>query len=278
MNEYLESVILYTSLSLIQKWGIFTITFFIAQKIKKWKILDITWGLAFVLAAAMGWILFARLDSSIAVAPIIFITVWGIRLMIHLGKRIATPGDDPRYNDLKGSGKHAEIKAYFIVFLSQGIMTWVMSSPLYFYLTLPNEIKTHPINLMFLVSGSVFATIALLIEWTADYQLHTMKEPGKLLSSGLWKYSRHPNYLGEISFWWSIWWMTRIIYVPNGSLSDYKIFLTSIIALSSPLLISFLIGKVTGPMLEKVMEKYPEWEEHKKTTPYIFPNFMNKKK
>jgi steroid 5-alpha reductase family enzyme len=99
-----------------------------------------------------------------------------------------------------------------------------------------------------------------MVQAIADYQLSSFKkhkQPGQILQTGLWQYSRHPNYLGEIIMWWGIWlilpaWWTLI----------------------SPILITYLIAFVSGvPMLEEKYKGNPAFEAYKKRTPALFPRW-----
>ncbi|HNT30722.1 MAG TPA: DUF1295 domain-containing protein, partial [bacterium] len=82
---------------------------------------------------------------------------------------------------------------------------------------------------------------------------------GKLLQSGTWRYTRHPNYFGEVTLWWGLWFI---------SLATAN----SMLGIIGPLTISFLIIKVSGiPLLEKAMKKHPDWPEYAKKTSVFFP-------
>jgi len=100
-------------------------------------------------------------------------------------------------------------------------------------------------------------------EAVGDYQLRTFtKDPsnrGKIIRSGLWRFTRHPNYFGEVVLWWGI--LLIALSAPNGW-----------VALIGPVTITFLLLQVSGiPMLEKKYEGNPEFEEYKKRTSAFFP-------
>ena len=107
-----------------------------------------------------------------------------------------------------------------------------------------------------------------MFESTADIQLYTFKEKrvnkGKIIKTGLWKITRHPNYFGEAVLWWGIFILSIDSYL-------------SLIGIVSPLLLNFLLIKVSGiPLLEKKYEGNREWEEYKKMTPAFIPFFGKK--
>ena len=106
------------------------------------------------------------------------------------------------------------------------------------------------------------------IEAIADQQKSAFKKDpansGRFITTGLWAWSRHPNYFGEVTQWWGLFIIIALL--PNGWL-----------AVISPLTISFLILKVSGiPMLEKKYEGRSDWEAYKKITPMFVPKFGKK--
>jgi steroid 5-alpha reductase family enzyme len=118
------------------------------------------------------------------------------------------------------------------------------------------------------VIGLLVWIIGYFFEVGGDYQLDEFlklkKKPTKYLESGLWKYTRHPNYFGESTMWWGIFISTLAIN---------KIVL---IALISPVLITFLLTRVSGiPLLEKRWSGDPEWEQYKKQTSAFIPWFKH---
>jgi steroid 5-alpha reductase family enzyme len=115
--------------------------------------------------------------------------------------------------------------------------------------------------------GSLIWLLGFFFQAVGDYQLARFsktKKPGQIMQIGLWKYSRHPNYFGEICMWWGIW--LTVATLPLG-----------IYAIISPLTITFLLAKVSGvPMLEKKYEGNPDFEAYKKRTRALFPWFPKK--
>ncbi|MGL4676911.1 MAG: DUF1295 domain-containing protein [Brevinema sp.] len=242
----------------------FTITFIIAQKQDRWVILDGVWGSGFIIVALIGW-MFSGFEISPKIIILLLVMAWGVRLSLHLIKRVKK--EDPRYQKLKGN----PLKAYFIVFLSQGLFTWMMCLPFYFYFTGSRVMFTSLVDVILFALGITVCMWGLFWEWTADAQLkiHIHHHQGELMQTGLWNHSRHPNYFGEICFWWGIWFATQA----SGSSMKFSSVLLTLI---SPLTITLIISKLTGPMLEELMKKYPEWEQYKAKTPYIIPKFYKK--
>ena len=118
-------------------------------------------------------------------------------------------------------------------------------------------------NPYLLALGVSIWLLGFYFEVLGDLQLDRhLKDPtqmGRLMQGGLWHYTRHPNYFGEITMWWGLWVITTTL--PYWWL-----------ALLSPVAITLLIRFVSGvPLLEPMMEKYPEWEQYKARTNMLIP-------
>lgn len=257
---------LYAVTSGLVLWIAITVIYIYAKKINKWAIVDLFWSLSFVGVVFLGWGMIQGFQLNLHIIPVIMITLWGSRLAIHLGKRISHVKEDARYEKLK-DGSSSSFTEYLKIFVIQAVFVWIMCTPLYFYFAADSTLISSAPNLIFLSLGTIICSIGLIFETVSDWQLKHLKEPGKLLDKGLWQYSRHPNYFGEILFWFGIWIMTRlwINEIPMKST------IINIVTFISPLLIYLIISKLTGPMLEKNMQKYEGWEEYSNRTPYIFP-------
>lgn len=271
MPVYFVFVVRYALLSFFLLWFLFSLTFVIAHRLSLWKIVDITWGLGFVVIVLTGWGIFWQFQWVVQSVLVLLVVVWGLRLSVYLGIRSYKTEEDARYVDLK-ENHHSLFKAYINIFLSQALLSWIMCIPFYFYLPLKQEILSMETNLNILWIGTTISVVGLIWEWTADFQINYFKKPKKLVTEGLWKYSRHPNYFGEILFWWGIWVGAHLITLPKYFREHYYMAIAGgLLALISPLTITLIISFLTGPMLEKQMSHYEKWEAYKKKTPYIFP-------
>ena len=197
---------------------------------------------------------------------IIFLMVffWSSRLLIHLFVRSRGEADDRRYLELAKNWKGSiSVNAYFRIFMVQFILSGITSLILYFSMQ-----KNVLVNCSFMgIFGSVIWTLGFIYESKADYDLYIFKKnnPGKRLLTGLWKYSKHPNYFGEILVWWGIFFVSLEI-IP---------FYYGII---SPIMISFLLLKVSGvPMQNTKPHPDPDVRKYLENTPDIFPRFWRKK-
>jgi steroid 5-alpha reductase family enzyme len=258
LNILLESVIFSATLVLIYM----TLWFVIAMVIKRNDIADIAWGLGFITIALTLLFKYGfELDRSILVSTLV--VVWGIRLAYHIFKRNVNKPEDKRYANWRNTwGKWFVVRSYFQIFILQGILMLLISTPI----IVVNTIQSS--------GWSVFDLIGLLVwifgfyfESVGDSQLKAFisnpANKGKVLSTGLWKYTRHPNYFGEVTQWWGIW-IISLSVLPYG-----------LLAIIGPLTISFLILKVSGiPMLEKSMSENPVFAEYMKNTSAFFPKFF----
>lgn len=230
----------------------------ISHKLKRADFADTIWGFGFFLLA---WTSFLISDnrSCIGLAVNLLITIWAIRLSVHLYFRSRMREEDFRYQEMKKNwGRNQFLHSFFKVFLLQGGIAYFLSLPVFW-------VHTHRFQGSFFLFiagvGSFF--IGFLIESIADYQLLQFlkykKKGDGIYKDGLWAYSRHPNYLGEIIQWWSIWLIC--VGFPWG-------FLFFI----SPLFLTLLIVYVSGiAPLEKKMKSNEEFIAYKKSTPCLIP-------
>jgi steroid 5-alpha reductase family enzyme len=243
---------------------LFMIFMFITAQIKKDNsIVDTGWGIGFILITL---VLMLNSDRTNIKELILFvmISVWGVRLAYHIFIRSRGKGEDFRYAQWrKDWGKNAAIKAFFKVFMLQGIIMLIIAYPI---MVVFSSIDNHLAIIN--IAGLFIFLIGLLFEGIGDYQLYCFKRnplnKGKIITSGLWKYTRHPNYFGEVVLWWGIGIFTI------GS----DLYLTAFL---SPFILNLLLLYVSGvPMLEKKYEGNKDWGEYKKITPTFVP-FIGRK-
>lgn len=232
---------------------------FLVSLIKKRNdVADVAWGLGFVL---MAWVSFFLSTPSGARGILVgtLVSIWGIRLAWHIHSRNKGKGEDYRYLAWRNEwGKWFYLRSYFQVYLLQGLFLFLIVSPV----LVVNKNAGNPLGILDFVAVAVWLT-GFYFESVGDAQLaRFIKDPankGKLMQSGLWAYSRHPNYFGEVTQWWGIWLFA--LSLPNGWMS-----------VVGPLTITFLILKVSGiPLLEKKMEENPDFAEYKRRTSVFIP-------
>jgi len=235
-----------------------TLLFIYAQLKKDNSIVDIFWGIGFCIIALTTLLL----AQNYAIRPLItaaLVFIWGLRLAVYIGRRNSGKGEDFRYIEMrKRWGKHQAIGAYLNVFFLQGVLMLIISLPV----QMINIHSTSPLNLLDAV-GIILWLIGFYFEAIGDAQLKQFKSDpankGKIMKTGLWARTRHPNYFGEAVMWWGIFLIA--LNVPYWYLS-----------LAGTLLITFFLMKVSGvPMLEKKYKDNPEYQKYINSTPTFFP-------
>jgi len=236
-----------------------TVLFFVSLVIKRNDIADIAWGLGILLVAIVSYS-HSPLKGPLTTMLLIAATLWGVRLSVRIFLRNIKKGEDYRYKKWRDEwGKWFYIRSYFQVYLLQGFLMVVVG---YTFVHASVYGGTDKIGIIALIGMGIWC-LGYFFEVVGDFQLDRFiknkPEPGAILASGLWKYSRHPNYFGEVTMWWGLWFMVSTM--PFGY-----------IALISPLTITFLILKVSGiPMLEKKFEGNPNFELYKMRTSVFIP-------
>lgn len=244
-------------------FGYFTIFFLIGTVKKNNSLVDIGWGAGFVITA----VYLLLQDSSRQIGQVIMtclIAVWGIRLFCHILLRNHGKPEDFRYAAFRRDwGKWLIPRAFFQIYMLQGVFLYLIS--LSVILAAKQSGET---NLLLIVIGILIWIFGFYFEAVGDYQLKEFiskqENHGKLLTHGLWKYTRHPNYFGEAAQWWGIF----VIALSCGA---------SLLTIISPITITLLLLFVSGvPMLERSMQKKPGYEEYARRTSIFLPWFSKK--
>jgi steroid 5-alpha reductase family enzyme len=228
-------------------------------------IADSLWGLGFVLIA---WLTFFRTDGFLTRKALItsLVTLWGLRLFIHLSIRNLGKGEDPRYGEWrKKHGNSFWIVSLFKVFLVQALFQWCIALGVQY-----GQISITPADItIFDIAGLIFWSAGFVIESLADLQLKQfLSDPankGRIMNRNLWKYSRHPNYFGESLMWWGIFII--VLSTPWG-----------IWTIVSPLLITYTLLKLTGVTLmeETQFSGNMEYQKYIGQTSSFIPWFPKK--
>lgn len=230
--------------------------FIVACLLRRNDIADIAWGLGFVL---MSWLAFSFSEMSLrSVLVNILVTIWGLRLAWHIARRNLRKPEDSRYAAWRATWKHFYLRSYFQIFLLQGVFLYVILLPVLFIHASASE-SLHLLDAL----GVMIWVIGFFFESVGDRQLKDfLKDPankGKIMDQGLWAYSRHPNYFGEVLQWWGIFLLAASL--PYGYLT-----------IVSPVTITLLILFVSGvPILEKKYAGRPDFEAYKKRTSMFIP-------
>lgn len=252
---------------MIVTFAYFITIFIIATIIKNNSIVDIGWGMGFVVGS---WLTLLTTENPTTLSYVIvaFISVWGLRLSIRLLKRNYGKPEDFRYAQWRKEwGDNVVLIAFFRVFMVQGIINFIVGSGAYALIKY-NEFSFGLNHQVLVYAGLLIALTGLFFEVIGDEQLrrHIAKGTRSLLQSGLWSITRHPNYFGEILIWVGIYISAITLLFTNSVSPIYYIALAL-----SPIIMSTVLLKVSTPLLEKNMEKYDAWDEYTKKVPMIFP-------
>lgn len=233
------------------------IWFLIALIAKRNDVADIAWGPGYILICT--YLLITQPHLPVTLLLYSLVTLWGLRLALHIFSRNKNKKEDFRYLQWRQEwGKYFYLRSFLQVFLLQAFLLLIIISPV-----LLAAVSIHqPWGLLTWLGFFVWL-VGFIFQTLADHQLSVFKKhrtPDKrIMQTGLWKYSRHPNYFGELMMWWGIYIV--IIPLPNA-----------IFYIISPLTITTLILFISGiPMLEKKYNDNAEFQSYKKRTSAIFP-------
>lgn len=238
--------------------GINIALFLVAYRFKSDKLTDISYALSF-LALDVAIIFDTKRLSTYGFILFLMVALWAVRIGGFLLIRVLHVGKDRRFDDMRGS-----FTRFGKFWVGQALTAWILMLPVALAQYRGGKVTT----LAFV--GLVVWSLGLIIEAAADYQKYAFKQlpdnKNQWIQSGLWKYARHPNYLGEILTWVGIY----IYCVGTLSLAE------KILGLSSPGLITALLLFVSGvPLLEKSANKrwgtLPEYQAYKAKTRLLIP-------
>ena len=232
--------------------------FLLAQWRRRNDLADIAWGGGFIVAASTAGILQTGATPR-ALLVVLLVILWGLRLAVHIGLRNLGKGEDDRYRKWREEwGKQWFLRSFLQVFLLQGFLISLISLPVTYM------ILAGPSDWTWLDAfGLALWSIGFFFEAVGDFQLARFKKDpanrGKIIQQGLWRYSRHPNYFGEVTLWWGIYLLA--LSAPGGW-----------VTIIGPLTITFLILKVSGiPLLEKKYADNAAFQEYARRTSAFFP-------
>jgi len=226
-------------------------------------IVDSFWSLMILVAGLCFLVFTDTIITDRHVVVMLLLTAWALRLAAHITWRNWGQEEDSRYQAIRNNNQpDFEFKSLYIVFLLQAFLAAVVALPLISVFSTEGEINTLDyIALALWFTGMFFETVG-------DLQLARFKSSSsnqnKVLNSGLWRYTRHPNYFGEFCIWWAFF----LFAVASG-------YWWSIV---SPLLMTILLLKVSGVSLleSTISERRPQYASYCRTTSAFFPWFPKK--
>ena len=229
----------------------------LSVKLRDVSIVDSLWAVFFIVFTALfAWR--TGSDTTAAYVLIALIVLWGLRLSGYITLRNHGHGEDRRYQAIRARNQpNFEFKSLYLIFLLQMGLATVIVMPV-----VPILNGAQDANLL-TYAGFAIAAFGALFETIADAQMARYKATrtaqDTVMDRGLWRYSRHPNYFGEATFWWGIW-------IASASMGGAW-------TLFSPLLMTWLLTRVSGvPLLEAdLQQRSPAYREYLLTTPRFVP-------
>jgi steroid 5-alpha reductase family enzyme len=245
--------LVWTALAVV---AVMAVTYAVALRAGKHAVIDVTWGLGFVVVAVVS-LLVTGADTR-GVLVVVMVALWGLRLAGHIYLRSRGHGEDPRYEALlaKAPG-NPNLYALQRVYLTQAVILWFVSWAVQAAVT-----GEGGPGVLAWVGVVVFA-VGLFFEAVGDWQLQRFRDDpsskGKVLDTGLWRYTRHPNYFGDATAWWGIW----LVALDAGGWWT----------ILSPVVMTWLLAKGTGAaLLEKdIHNRRPEYVDYVRRTSGFVP-------
>jgi len=237
------------------------LTWLVALLRKDASVVDAMWSVGYVLVTWQTYALTqgAGIEAR-RLAVFAAVTLWGLRLWLHLGLRHAEEGEDRRYAKMRVRwGKTFALSSLTKVFGLQGVLMVLIASPVLAVMAAPGL----PVCSAWDIVGGLMCALGFAIEAIADRQLVDFRRRADrgdaVLDSGLWRYSRHPNYFGESLFWWGL----GLVAVAEGAAW----------ALVSPVLLTWLLLRVSGVALMEttIPERRPAYADYVARTSAFIP-------
>jgi steroid 5-alpha reductase family enzyme len=242
----------------------FSIVWVASLKLNDAGIVDYYWGLGF---PVIGWVTLWLAGAARwpVLLLLVAVTLWAIRLTSHMVARHIRSGvEDPRYAAMRAKGgPNFKMRSLVTVFLLQGFLMWLIAAPLHALVMASSEA-----GWLFWLGMKIFA-IGFIIETVADWQLmrfrNDPRNKGQVLAEGLFAWSRHPNYFGELLLWWGL---AASAFALTGS--PY--------VLVGPALLSLIMIKVSGPpLLADHMKDRPGYAQWAERTPPLLPRMPSRR-
>jgi steroid 5-alpha reductase family enzyme len=237
------------------------VTFTVAKIVHKHSVIDTAWGLLFVVITVSA--LVTSIESGAgdtlrrAVLAVLAIA-WGVRLAGHIGARTIGRPEDPRYEALLAKAKgNPDLYALRMVYLLQGALAFVISAPIQV-----GMFESGPMGVIGWVGVAVWL-LGVGFEAIGDRQLEAFRrdpaKKGQIMQTGLWRYTRHPNYFGDACVWWGIF-IVAAQHWPG------------VLTLPAPVIMTLLLTKGSGArILDKHMSSRAGWAEYARRTSAFVP-------
>ncbi|KJF20040.1 DUF1295 domain-containing protein [Rhodococcus sp. AD45-ID] len=233
------------------------VTASIGIRIGRHNVVDVSWGVGFVVIAAVSAVVGAG-DLWRRLLMLALVGIWGLRLAWHMAVRSRGKGEDPRYEQMLGKASGSRtLYAIRKIYVTQGISLWFVSLPIQV-----SAVSSGGFNLLVLL-GVVLWLVGVTFEAVADRQMAEFKsDPGSyghIMDQGLWAWTRHPNYFGDACVWWGIFLVAASVW-------------PGVLTVLSPIAMTYFLVFATGArLLEQHMAHRPGYREYQERTSYFIP-------
>ena len=239
---------------------VLAVTFLVARRVGRHAVVDVAWGLGFVAIALTSYVAASGTGDPFRRAVVLALTgLWGVRLAVHIGRRSRGHGEDPRYAEMLSRGRgNPTWYAVRTIYLTQAAVMWFVSLPV--QVAMFQDAPLGPVAWL----GIALWAVGMFFETVGDHQLQRFRDDpssrGQVLDTGLWRYTRHPNYFGDACVWWGIWLVALEVW-------------PGVVTVLSPLAMTWLLARGTGkPLLEKdIADRRPGYVDYVARTSGFLP-------
>ena len=288
----LTDILVYFTHSAVVVFGAVTLLWAVSVAMKDASLVDIFWGFGFLLVGSVCLYL-APVNTPYLILLAALPIIWGLRLTLYLGKRNLGHGEDKRYVNMqkraakKGISEMAwRLRSLFSIYWGQGLLIMIVSAPVWVAMATAAhfDVPLHPEHHGYgglsaqefaarispiAILGALLWLIGFLFEAIGDWQLSRFIKQNKnydgpaddkpVLDTGLWKYTRHPNYFGNACMWWGIWLVA--CQAPWGWAT-----------IIGPIIMTLLLTKVSGrDLLERDMGRRKNYQDYIARTSSFIP-------
>jgi len=253
MTDLVLTTVLVLSGCLVSLW-------LLSLALKDSSVIDYFWGFGFIIIVLLGFGLGSGFIDRRSLITLL-VVIWGVRLSTYLLRRNLGKGEDYRYQAFRAAaGANYWWTSFFKVFALQGLIMVAIATPLWAALTSPNPATLTVLDL----AGVVLWCIGMIFETIGDAQLAAFRRDpankGKVLRTGLWRYTRHPNYFGEAVLWWGYGLIG--LAAAGGWWTIY-----------APAVMTLLLIKVSGVSLleQSLIHRKPGYAEYVRSTNAFVP-------
>lgn len=237
---------------------LFTVLWVVSLRLENSSVAEVAWGPAILVIGLTYYFTSDGGGSIRAYVTLALLALWAARLSVHLGMRTRLQGEDFRYVKWRDDYDPWWLVSYFKVFLFQAVAAWLVSLPIYFAVVSPAPASLTLTDYF----GILLVVCGLAIETLGDEQLRRFRanraNRGKVLDTGLWQYTRHPNYFGEAVLWWGF----GLISLATGGVPG----------LVGSAILTYLLIYVSGiRLLEATLIEKPGYIQYVGRTPGLVP-------